>query len=343
MKQLVGLAAATLLLMINAPLRAAVEKWADPALPVKDGLAIWLDATRQTAAWAENSKEITGGDPVDVFCDASGNGRHFLQPVREAQPKLIVADQQAAVRFDGKDDHLRGYERGATWENFTVFLVASARTNTGEFRAFFAGNRTGANDYHTGFNVDMGPFPSDGMAGVRFFNVEGAGFVGARNLLKSPVPFEEFHVFTVTTDEKEVTAQVSGQERARRERKAQKVSAENLILGARCLSNEGTPPYIQGHLDGDVAEVLVYDRVLPAEQRKAIEKYLAAKYERAADVLARAGAVGEPLKYIEKPPDVQMFVPGFSYRKLPLELTNINNLRYRQDGKLVALAYDGNV
>src|SRR5687767_9154243 len=241
--------AALLVLLLTTAAFGDVEKWADPAHPVKDGLTLWLDATRQPAAWAEHKREIEVGEAIDVFYDASGNGRHFLQPVREAQPKIVVVDQQAAVRLDGKDDHLRFSQRGATWEKFTLFLVASARSNRGEFRGFLAGNLTGSNDYTTGFNVDMGPFPSDGMTGVSFLNVEGKGFVGARNLLKSPVPFEEFHIFTITGDEKEVTAQANGQGVARRERKAEKLSTENLVLGARLCSNEGTPPYIQGHLD----------------------------------------------------------------------------------------------
>ncbi|MEA2709956.1 MAG: hypothetical protein QOF78_2557 [Phycisphaerales bacterium] len=332
-----------LLLLLNVQLSAAVEKWADPALPVKDGVSIWLDATRQTAAWAANQREIAGGDLLDVFYDASGNGRNFSQPMRDAQPKLIVADQQAAVRFDGKDDHLRGFERGAGIDRGTIFIVASARSNAGGFRAFLAGNETGRNDYVTGFTIDMGPFPSDGMKGIGFLNVEGKGFTAARNLLESAAPFEDFHVFTIAIDANEVSAQANGAGGGKRERTAPKLSAENLILAARCCSNEGTPPYIQGFLDGDVAEVIVYDRVLSVDQRKAVEKYLSAKYERAGDALARAVTGGEPLKMVEKPPAVQMFVPGFTYKKLPLDLTNINNLRYREDGKLVALAYDGNV
>ena len=43
-----------------------------------------------------------------------------------------------------------------------------------------------------------------------------------------------------------------------------------------------------------------------------------------------------------KPP-VQMFVPGFDVRELPLSLRNINNVKYRSDGKLVALGYDGQI
>ncbi len=41
--------------------------------------------------------------------------------------------------------------------------------------------------------------------------------------------------------------------------------------------------------------------------------------------------------------DVHLLVPGFEVQKLPVELTNLNNLRYRHDGVLVALGYNGNV
>ena len=40
---------------------------------------------------------------------------------------------------------------------------------------------------------------------------------------------------------------------------------------------------------------------------------------------------------------MQVFVPGFAAKELPLTLPNINNIRYRPDGKLVALGYDGDV
>ena len=40
---------------------------------------------------------------------------------------------------------------------------------------------------------------------------------------------------------------------------------------------------------------------------------------------------------------VQMLVPGFTVRELPLELNNINNLVFAPDGRLFALCYDGNV
>lgn len=45
----------------------------------------------------------------------------------------------------------------------------------------------------------------------------------------------------------------------------------------------------------------------------------------------------------DKAPPVQMLVPGFAVRALPLELKAINAVRYRADGKVVALGYDGKV
>lgn len=40
---------------------------------------------------------------------------------------------------------------------------------------------------------------------------------------------------------------------------------------------------------------------------------------------------------------VQMLVPGFTVEELPVELNNINNLRFAPDGRLTALGYDGKI
>lgn len=57
---------------------------------------------------------------------------------------------------------------------------------------------------------------------------------------------------------------------------------------------------------------------------------------------ARAQVVARPDK-AENPPAVQMLQPGFSVREIPVELTNLNNVRYRGDGKLVTLGYNGDI
>src|SRR5690242_16651692 len=50
-----------------------------------------------------------------------------------------------------------------------------------------------------------------------------------------------------------------------------------------------------------------------------------------------------PFVTVSNPPPVQMLAPGFVVRELPLALNNINCFAYAPDGRLFALAYDGNV
>jgi putative heme-binding domain-containing protein len=50
-----------------------------------------------------------------------------------------------------------------------------------------------------------------------------------------------------------------------------------------------------------------------------------------------------PLVIASNPPPVQMMIPGFTVRELPLQLHNINSFAYAPDGRLFALCYDGNV
>ena len=58
---------------------------------------------------------------------------------------------------------------------------------------------------------------------------------------------------------------------------------------------------------------------------------------------AQSGRIEKPLVAPTNSPPVQMLVPGFTVRELPLELNNINNLVFAPDGRLFALCYDGNV
>jgi putative heme-binding domain-containing protein len=55
------------------------------------------------------------------------------------------------------------------------------------------------------------------------------------------------------------------------------------------------------------------------------------------------GRIEKPIASVSNPPPVQMLVPGFTVREVPLELNNINNLVFAPDGRLFALCYDGNV
>lgn len=320
------------------------EPWADERLPATAGLEMWFDASRQSAGRAAlQLPPITSGNPVDYLVDGSGRGRHLQQPRREARPQFRQEFSGAFLNFDGREAVLSRFEPGLAFTNLTVFLVAAPRSNPGDFRGLMALTRAGANDYRAGLNIDLGPFASATLAQV---NVEGAGFGGADDLLKTPgLPLGAWHVFSLlcAPGPDGVRLFLDGAARGARTRQPGRIQADVVTLGARHYSNIGETAYTQGFLDGEVAEALVYGRVLSEAERAGVERYLGAKY---GALLARPPELAErakPLVAVTNPPAVQMFVPGFATRRLPLKLSNINNLKYRADGKLVALGYDGRI
>jgi putative heme-binding domain-containing protein len=331
-------------LLVASPLPAySAEKWADPALQPPAGLVLWLDAARQQAAWQAHGRTLLSGALMDVFYDASGNGIDLVQRVQASQPRFISAGPQAVIRFDGKDDFLGLAGLKRRLDSCTMFLVAAPRSNPGYFRGFFAANAAGKNDYTSGLCVDMTGFGSTRLDRV---NVEGAGFGGAVNLLKTAYDLVGFHLLEVRSQvgPAGVELLIDGQPQGNRARAAGTMSLEQLTLGARCYSNSPDPPFIQGFLEGDIAEVLLFERVLTPAESKSITDALLKKHAQLDRHLAAATAAeGHRLERVANPPPVQMLIPGFTVKQLPLDLANINNLKYRADGKLVALGYNGNV
>ena len=325
---------------LKATARAAAaspETWAESGLKVTRGLALWLDASRVNAARkAHGLAEAADGTRVETWYDASGHGRHLAQQRVEAQPLFF----DGALRFDGETSFLERAGLKATLKDFTVFVVAAPFSNSGGFRAFMAMHQEGRDDFTSGVTVDMG-FGFTGRFDV--LNVEGKGFGGMTNLMAVPSDFGVVRRMTISSvpGPAGTALRVDGQLARSRDRGPSVLVIDRIIVGARYF---GFPPSTRGFLDGDILQILVYDRVLDEAERKAVEGYLAVRHGGKEPIVrpARPGA-GKPLVAVLNPPPVQMLVEGFSTSELPVNLTNVNNVRYRPDGKLVALAYDGNI
>jgi putative heme-binding domain-containing protein len=316
----------------------ALEPWADNQLPIRDGVELWLDAARQPAA-REARKLPAASSTLEVWLDGSGRARDVAQSAVAAQPRWQQSAGGALVRFDGKDDWLGATKLGAAFENATVFVVAAPRTNPGTFRGFVSWAETARNDYLTGFNLDLGGGPTSTFTAL---NAEGAGFRGEYNLLNTQFDFGTFHVFSVVSAPGAggVKLFLDGGAEGSRDRAPSIMRMDDLAIGARLIAMTDAPSAAQSFLDGDIAEVLVYGRALSDAERAQVERYLIAKHR----VVKPAPLPGaKPLVPVKNPPLVQMLVPGFTARALPFDLTNIDCLRYRADGKLVAGAYNGKI
>lgn len=296
--------------------------------PTKEGLVLSLDAT-----------SVSGqGRPIDRW----GPARQILA---SARPLAQSADEEAFVRFDGKDDFLSVASPPRASSAMTVFILASVRSNPGMFSGLFSCAPAGANDYTAGLNIDLGPTSTTNLSVV---NVESAGSAGFVDLLQpgwvsvGSAPFGGFHLFTVRSQAgpKGTELYLDGMLAGARARSESKIGFDEIVIGGRLYSNDpAQPQFAQGFFHGDIAAVLVYDRALTDGEREKVEQALFARVPKL-NALA-SGQRGHALEAIANPPVLQMLAPGFTVHELPLKISNINNVRYRPDGKLLALGYDG--
>ncbi|HEY1186488.1 MAG TPA: ThuA domain-containing protein, partial [Gemmata sp.] len=211
------------------------------------------------------------------------------------------------------------------------------------FRGFFALNAPNGRDYETGLTLDLGP-----NATPRFteLNVEGKGFGGARNLLKPGGEFGTLYQLEVRGDPAKKLVRVSADGRASGERPwaPAGLSLAEITVGARFYTNGPGAQEARGFARCDIAEILLYDRTLSDDEAKQVRAYLSAKHaDLKTHLPPNPPAAGERLVPVKDPPAVQVFVPGFSVKQLPVDLTNVNNVKYRADGALVALCYNGDI
>lgn len=199
---------------LSSPPNYAAAPWADPTQPVRDGLELWLDATR-----AAGEGPLPAEGKLNQWRDASGKDRNLRPPDANARPSLLKIGNTAIVRFDGIDDQLRAVKLNSKLDSFTIVIVAAPRQNMGAFAALMALNATNERDYTSGLNVDLGP-----MATGKFsvLNVEGRGFGGAQNLRTHDSNFAGLHTLVVSSDAKDksvrlmVDGQAEGERPARR-------------------------------------------------------------------------------------------------------------------------------
>ncbi|WP_158222864.1 c-type cytochrome [Rhodopirellula sp. MGV] len=321
---------------------SATEPWADSSLPIEKDLAIWLDASRINAGIAAaNGNELKNKQTVSVWPDASGNGRDVIQSDASRRPRFITGDDFQAVRFGGAEQCLQ--RTASQWQanELTVFVVAATYSNPDAFSGWLSFSSNDTNDYLSGLNIDQ---TTGSPATLQVISVEGAGQAGASNLLTNSHRYGEVVQFCLRTVPGSTTLWLNGQQQGSRDRADNSpISLENFVLGARRFTHGG-PPEPRGFFHGDIAEVLVYSRGLDHAERESIQRYLEHQYASVPDQpIIGIDNGGKPLARVKPSIPVQVFRPGFRVRKLPVDLPNINNIRYREDGQLIALGYDGNV
>lgn len=252
-----------------APRRPAAPVSPDPSDP---RLLLWLDASDRSSVTVDPDGGVTD------WSSKSARLPRGLSSWGESRPRYVAEGPggRPALRFDGKDDILRDTGFRRTAKDWTLFIVASARSNAGGFRGLFCANAAGSNDYTSGINLDLGGVGSSSFDAL---NLEGIQHDGQSNLRTETSAFGSFLVAVVrsagTTE-----CFVDGAREGERGSRDVAAALEEVRIGGRIYENSpGKLPLLErGSLDGDVAEVVLYDAALEDGERSSIEAYLLEKY-----------------------------------------------------------------
>ena len=132
----------------GASAEVRIAPWGDAALPVREGLELWFDATRENEARvADSMSRLAEGGRVEIWHDASGYGRDLAQWTDSARPTW----NGQAFEFDGNDYLASLVRPGVSLKDATVFVVAFVPSQSGDFPALLSAARFGGNDYTADF------------------------------------------------------------------------------------------------------------------------------------------------------------------------------------------------
>ena len=228
------------------------------------GLQLWLDATTGLYDATSGGSEVTAdGASVARWEDQSGNGYHVTQGTANDQPVLKTSQQNSLniVRFDGVNDFLLGSTNfpitgSSNRTVFTVFkrvdannrsIVSWGGSGTGLLCAFTA-------EYFLRFNGTIKGYTNQGSNGSwTLWSVVGNG----STLNDYDAYFDDGGIATPTA-----TSNTGA---------TLNTSSSTLFIGRYNIS-------FFGLLNGDLAEVLVYDSALSDVDREAVRDYLNAKW-----------------------------------------------------------------
>ncbi|MBX7259429.1 MAG: hypothetical protein K1Y02_23925, partial [Candidatus Hydrogenedentes bacterium] len=227
-----------------------------------DGLLVHLDAANKSSLRLDAAGCATQWKSV-----VPGAACVFTATGEKTAPKYVrgTASKRAGVRFDGNDDELAApFE--LKLDVWTAVLVVSPRSNRMDAGGLFTGSPKRGHDYDPGFTIDM--FNSK----ERFssLSVEGAGRIGgAIDQMRADYTYGGMHLIVVERGTERIRMWIDGDEQEPRPVSRATTQIEVLRVGSRFYG--GTT---RNWFDGDIAQVLLYDRILKPGEHAAITQCL---------------------------------------------------------------------
>jgi hypothetical protein len=248
---------------IDFPVAYWVEESGALLNPVTSGLQLWLKADALTHA---------SGTPIPSWVDSSGNGRVASQPDGSKQPTYRTegVNGHPYVRFNGSDEFMEvPFEAFFNSEEFTVFTVAKHSATGGDLPIL----SSDAVGYGLIYDVSSG---SNGKARATWKESSSTKFI---DTVAASIRNTDAFILTYTMEDKSEPADaqsdtvklfINGDEKATQTSGVDYIpnTSANLKIG------EKSGDFFQG----DIYEILIYNRALTTSERENVEGYLSYKY-----------------------------------------------------------------
>lgn len=235
----------------------------------KENLILHLDAS--------NSDSITtvrrsSTNYVTEWADLSGYGNHFTQGtsfmLRDRQPSLLDngLNDMAVVSFNGDDYLTLGYQNLRTSKTNSTIRGQNLFTNNNEFSIFIVAKATNTSNNTflskaSGWNYQATyVFGRDGnnfrsrVRGTQMFSVTANNNFNLHSIIVSTANTNSYWLNGENLQSRSVGTYNT-------------VQSQDIVLGA---TNSGS----SDRLNGEIAEVRIYNKALTSEQRTLVENYL---------------------------------------------------------------------
>jgi len=227
--------------------------------------------TNNMSLWLSADSVQIAGDTVTQWYDQSTNLYHAKQSNLSKQPKLISSsseiNNQPTIQFDGSNDFLQiGDSLDLDSNDLCAFVVGKANANPA---IFIAKSESGDNN---------------GTYSIRYQG--GAGSLefrygdGTNRPIIASKPHGSYEIFNIHTDRNNgfnklfVNSQDMGTATGVQDSTYNFNSSHVFRIGASAFSNGNT----FAHLNGEIAEIIIYFESLNDSTRYLIEQYLRYKY-----------------------------------------------------------------
>jgi hypothetical protein len=263
---------------------SSVTPSAVSAVTAISGLQLWLDAADSFTLF----DSTTGGSLVAAdggvarWEDKSGNSRHATQATSGSRPlrKTNVQGGKDVLRFDGSNDFLQSTDfLDLTAGQSMTIIAAIKRSATNATHAIVS--KYAKSDASDGSTADGWGFNFTDTNKITFF---GGTDEGSSSSVRSTDGTVSASAFTVLSAKVSAGA-ISG---ATLYRNSSTIPSSATLSGAQTLENTSFAVTVGAlvytfnipvwYLNGDIAEIIIYNSALSDADRSAVESYLMTKW-----------------------------------------------------------------